>query len=76
VAPSLVRSVDARGSHQPQLDAVRALLEEYDMGASVKALLRHRGFGFYGSRPPLGQLSAAQIEELVERFESLTANGA
>jgi dihydrodipicolinate synthase/N-acetylneuraminate lyase len=74
VAPSLVTSVDAQGNHQPRLNAIRQLLEEYDMGAAVKALLRHRGFGPYASRPPLVQLAAPQVEELVRRFEALMAD--
>lgn len=73
VAPSLVKSVDAQGRQQPRLDAIRDLLDEYDLGASAKALLRHRGFGPYASRPPLGQLAAAQVKQLVQRFEALMA---
>jgi 4-hydroxy-tetrahydrodipicolinate synthase len=74
VVPALVRSVDGDGQHQPLLNEVRALLEAAGLGASVKALLRHFGFGRYASRPPLRELSAQAATELAQRFEALAAS--
>lgn len=73
VAPRLVHSVDAVGAAQPQLNEVRALLEAGGLGASVKALLRHYGFGAYATRPPLRDLSGEAAEQLVAAFEALAA---
>jgi 4-hydroxy-tetrahydrodipicolinate synthase len=70
VAPRLVRSIDAAGERQPALDALRSLLEEFGLGPSVKTLLRQRGFGRYGSRPPLADLPAPRATELLQRYES------
>ncbi|MCG6950616.1 MAG: dihydrodipicolinate synthase family protein [Acidobacteria bacterium] len=53
VAPSLVRAVQRGEADQASLDKVRALLEEYGLGPSVKALLRRFGFGSFETRSPL-----------------------
>lgn len=74
VAPALVAAVDDQGQGQPELDAVRDLLEEHGLGPSVKALLRHLGFGAYGSRPPAAALDEVQADELVLRFRTMVAH--
>jgi dihydrodipicolinate synthase/N-acetylneuraminate lyase len=72
VVPSLVSAVSVDPGLQPQLDAVRSLLEEYGLGAAAKAILRSRGFGYYGSRPPMVGLSDEAAADLVDRFDRLT----
>jgi 4-hydroxy-tetrahydrodipicolinate synthase len=74
IVPGLVADA-ARSSHgQEALTRVRGLLEEFGLQAAVKALLRHRGFGYYGSRPPLVGLEAEpeRSAELIRRFEELS----
>jgi dihydrodipicolinate synthase/N-acetylneuraminate lyase len=71
VAPRLVQAVSRKPARQPELDAVRALLEEYGLGAAAKAVLRHLGLGDYGSRPPMVGLSDKVADELVERLSPL-----
>jgi 4-hydroxy-tetrahydrodipicolinate synthase len=53
VAPALVCAVRRGEAAQPDLDRVRALLEEYGLGPSVKLILRRGGLGEYATRPPL-----------------------
>ena len=74
VVPALALEA-ARSSHgQEALARVRVLLEEFGLQAAVKALLRHRGFGHYGSRPPLVGLEGdpERTTELTRRFEELS----
>jgi 4-hydroxy-tetrahydrodipicolinate synthase len=73
VVPRLVVEAARSNRAQEALARVRGLLEEFGLQASVKALLRHRGFGDYGSRPPLVGLEnePERAAELVRRFESL-----
>jgi 4-hydroxy-tetrahydrodipicolinate synthase len=68
VVPSLVMAAGRNPVQQSRLTAVRDLLEEYDLGAAVKAILRRNGFGEYTTRPPLLGLDQAREEELLERF--------
>lgn len=74
VVPGLVVEAARSARAQEALLAVRNLLEEYGLQAAVKALLRHRGFGEYGSRPPMMGLGAEpeRSAELVRRFEELS----
>jgi 4-hydroxy-tetrahydrodipicolinate synthase len=71
VAPRLVKAVSLDSDRQPELDAVRALLEEYGLGAAAKAVLRHLGFGEYGSRAPMVALADDAATELVDRLDHL-----
>jgi 4-hydroxy-tetrahydrodipicolinate synthase len=71
VAPRLVKAVSLDSERQPELNAVRVLLEEYGLGAAAKAILRHLGLGFYGSRPPMVGLSDEVAARLVDRFGRL-----
>jgi len=74
VVPDLVVEA-ARSSHgQEALARVRGLLEEFGLQAAVKALLRHRGFGHYGSRPPVIGLEddPGRTAELIRRFAELS----
>ena len=64
VAPGLVRAVQRGGAEQSRLDEVRALLEAYGLGPSVKAILRRCGLGEYATRPPLLGLDPAREESL------------
>jgi len=60
VAPALVCAVQRGEAEQIDLDRVRALLEEYGLGPSVKNLLRRFGFGDFATRPPLVGLDDAR----------------
>lgn len=73
VAPKVVAGAAASGPAQQLLSQLRDLLEEYGLGAAVKALLRQMKFGSYGSRPPLVGLDgdAVRSAELERRFEAL-----
>lgn len=71
VVPALVAATHRDPERQSELDAVRALLESYGLGPAVKALLRHRGFGPYRTRPPLLDLDADSAAELLIKFEQL-----
>jgi len=64
VAPGLVGAVRRGGADQSRLDEVRALLEAYGLGPSVKAILRRCGLGEYATRPPLLGLDPAREESL------------
>jgi 4-hydroxy-tetrahydrodipicolinate synthase len=68
VAPALVVGVQNGAVDQELLDQMRALLEEYGLGPSVKAILRRTGFGGYATRPPLQGLEAGRGDELWSKF--------
>lgn len=70
LAPALVRAAEDR-AHQPRLSAVRAVLEEHGLGAAVKAVLAHRGFGAYATRPPLCALDPSRVRGLVDQLAQL-----
>jgi 4-hydroxy-tetrahydrodipicolinate synthase len=71
VAPALVAAVQRRTERQPELDAVRSLLESHGLGPAVKAILRSMGFGSYRSRPPLVGLDEASAARLLDEFRAL-----
>jgi 4-hydroxy-tetrahydrodipicolinate synthase len=64
VAPGLVGAVRRGDADQSRLDEVRALLEAYGLGPSVKAILRRCGLGEYATRPPLLGLDPSRAEAL------------
>jgi 4-hydroxy-tetrahydrodipicolinate synthase len=68
VAPALVCAVQRGEAEQVDLDRVRALLEEYGLGPSVKNLLRRFGFGDFATRPPLVGLDDARAPKLWDAF--------
>jgi 4-hydroxy-tetrahydrodipicolinate synthase len=68
VAPALVCAVQRGDAGQADLDRVRALLEEYGLGPSVKSLLRRFGFGDFATRPPLVGLEDARGRSLLDAF--------
>lgn len=71
VVPEVVVGTHRDPGRQPDLDAVRALLERYGLGGAVKALLRHRGVGAYRTRPPLLDLDEDSAHRLVSEFDAL-----
>ena len=71
VAPGLVAAVQRNPDRQPELDAVRTLLDRYGLGPAVKAVLCSRGLGAYRTRPPLVGLDAAAAAELVRELDRL-----
>jgi len=75
VVPGLVVEAGRSSQGQEALSTVRGLLEEFGLQAAVKAILRHRGFGHYGSRPPLIGLEDDPVRsgELVRRFAALSS---
>lgn len=68
VAPALVCAVQRGEAEQIDLDRVRALLEEYGLGPSVKNLLKRFGFGDFATRPPLVGLDDARTPKLWDAF--------
>ncbi len=68
VAPALVCAVQRGEAEQADLDRVRALLEEYGLGPSVKNLLRRFGFGDFATRPPLVGLDDARAPSLWDAY--------
>lgn len=72
VVPALVAATQRDAGRQPELDEVRSLLERYGLGPAVKAILRHKGFGPYRTRPPLLDLDDNSAAKLVAEFEALT----
>lgn len=71
VAPGLVAAVHRDASRQSRLDAVRTLLEDHGLAASVKALLARAGFGAYRSRPPMRDLDDAARDRLFSAWDAL-----
>ncbi|HSO23278.1 MAG TPA: dihydrodipicolinate synthase family protein [Chondromyces sp.] len=71
VAPGLVAAVQRGTAEQSELDRVRALLEKYGLGPSVKAILRRSGLGDYATRPPLLGLNPEREEALWEAYCAL-----
>lgn len=72
VTPALVVAVGEDASRQPELDAVRSLLERDGLGPAVKVVLRSKGVGAYRTRPPLLDLDDAVVAKLVADFNELT----
>ena len=68
VAPALVCAVQRGEAELADLDRVRALLEEYGLGPSVKNLLRRFGFGEFATRPPLVGLDDARAPILWDAY--------
>lgn len=73
VVPDLVASIKARPDQQGKLNSVRGLLEKFGLGGAVKAVLRKKGFGAYGARPPLVNLEAAQEQQLFAMLDMFKA---
>ncbi len=71
VAPGLVGAVQRGDADQSRLDEVRALLEAYGLGPSVKAILRRCGLGEYATRPPLLGLDPSRAEALWKAYRRL-----
>lgn len=71
VVPALVSAAGKDAQRQPELDAVRSLLERHGLGPAVKAILRHMGFGPYRTRPPLLGLDDATANRLIDEFDAL-----
>lgn len=65
VVPDLVASVQEAPDQQVKLNSLRGMLEKFGLGGSVKAILKGKGFGEYGSRPPLMNLSAEEEAQLI-----------
>ena len=74
VVPGLVMATQRDAANQPDLDRVRSLLESYGLGAAVKAILRHKGFGDYRRRPPLLVLDDESAVRLIVDFDALTGS--
>ena len=72
VVPALVAATQRDSKRQPELDAVRGLLEKYGLGSAVKAVLRDKGFGDYRTRPPLLDFDDESAAKLVAKFEELS----
>jgi 4-hydroxy-tetrahydrodipicolinate synthase len=68
VAPALVGAVQRGEAEQATLDQVRAVLEEYGLGPSVKSILRRGGLGDYATRPPLVGLEVGREAPLWDAY--------
>ncbi len=68
VAPAMVSAVQRGEATQSDLVRVRALLEEYGLGPSVKSLLRRFGFGDFATRPPMVGLEEARAPALWDAY--------
>jgi 4-hydroxy-tetrahydrodipicolinate synthase len=68
VAPALVCGVQRGEAAQADLDRLRALLEDYGLGPSVKSLLKKFAFGAFATRPPLTALDDARAPSLWDAF--------
>jgi 4-hydroxy-tetrahydrodipicolinate synthase len=75
IAPSLVCAVQRAEAAQADLDQVRALLEKYGLGPSVKAILRRCGLGEFATRPPLMGLDRECEPDLWEAYRELIPEG-
>jgi 4-hydroxy-tetrahydrodipicolinate synthase len=73
VAPKLVREAAGAADAQQRLNVLRDLLEEFGLGAAVKAVLRSRGFGAFAARPPLLALTPERERVLLARLNALGA---
>jgi hypothetical protein len=69
--PKLVKSIESDPTRQANLNTVRATLEKYGLGAAVKSELRRKGFGKYGTRPPMVGLNEAQEVGLAVEMDRL-----
>ncbi len=65
VVPDLVASVKAAPEQQVKLNRLQGMLEKFGLSGSIKAILKQKGFGEYGARPPLTNLSEDQEEKLI-----------
>lgn len=70
VVPDLVAAVHRDRSCQPQLDRLRALLDEAGLNPATKLLLRRQGLGRYGQRPPLSDLPPDRAERFLSRWDA------
>ncbi len=71
LVPKLVKSIESDPIRQADLNKVRATLEKYGLGAAVKSELRRKGFGKYGTRPPMVGLNEAQEVGLAVEMDRL-----
>lgn len=74
VVPKLVAATQKDAERQPELDAVRELLESFGLGPAVKVILRDREIGAYRTRPPLLDLDDATAAALVAEFDALVGS--
>jgi 4-hydroxy-tetrahydrodipicolinate synthase len=75
VVPELVASIRRQSERQPDLDAIRGLLEEYGLVPAIKTILRFKGLGAYSNRPPMVGLDPERERALLQRFGGLAREG-
>ncbi|MBZ0137559.1 MAG: dihydrodipicolinate synthase family protein [Planctomycetes bacterium] len=73
VVPDLVASIMHKPDQQGKLNSVRGLLEKFGLGASVKAVLRRKGFGAYAARPPLTGMDPGSEKQLIVMLDMFGA---
>lgn len=74
VVPDLVARIKPKPDQQGKLNSVRGLLEKFGLGASVKAILRKKGFGVYAPRPPMTAIdpkAEAQLIGMLDMFGAI-----
>jgi 4-hydroxy-tetrahydrodipicolinate synthase len=75
IAPGLVQQAWTDPEAQARLDRVRRIIESYGLGPAVKAVLRHRGLGEYGTRPPLAGLDPDLVPRLLAELRDEGVEG-
>lgn len=74
VVPDLVARIKTKPDQQGKLNSIRGLLEKFGLGASVKAILRKKGFGDYATRPPMTPIdpkAEAQLIGMLDMFGAI-----
>lgn len=73
VIPDLVKSIERKPDNQIKLNSVRNLVEKFGLMPAVKAILRRKKFGHYGTRPPMLGLPEAQAQQMFAMLDMFGA---
>lgn len=73
VIPDLVKSIERKPDNQVKLNSVRNLLEKFGLMPAVKAILRRKKFGHYGTRPPMTGLPDEQARQMFAMLDMFGA---
>ncbi|MBX3475819.1 MAG: dihydrodipicolinate synthase family protein [Planctomycetes bacterium] len=73
VIPDLVKSIERKPDNQVKLNSVRNMIEKFGLMPAVKAILRRKGFGHYGTRPPMVGLPEAQAQQMMAMLDMFGA---
>jgi len=73
VIPDLVKSIERKPDNQIKLNSVRNLIEKFGLMPAVKAILRRKKFGHYGTRPPMQGLPEPQAQQMFAMLDMFGA---